>query len=78
MWVWVVGIMKYSIIELMGDVSFMIYRGEKAFCSNECRSRQIVMDERKEQCRSEASRSADVSSSPYTRGQIFSTGILAI
>ncbi|KAL6330835.1 hypothetical protein AAG906_009263 [Vitis piasezkii] len=55
-----------------------MYRGEKAFCSNECRSRQIVMDERKEQCRSEASRSADVSSSPYTRGQIFSTGILAI
>ncbi|KAG6723120.1 hypothetical protein I3843_03G192800 [Carya illinoinensis] len=55
-----------------------MYRGEKAFCSTECRTRQIVMDERKEQCRSEATRSADVSSSPYTRGQIFSTGILAI
>ncbi|KAK2645066.1 hypothetical protein Ddye_020261 [Dipteronia dyeriana] len=49
-----------------------MYRGEKAFCSTECRSRQIMMDERKEQCRS------DVSSSPYTRDQIFSTGILAI
>ncbi|XP_041003396.1 FCS-Like Zinc finger 13-like [Juglans microcarpa x Juglans regia] len=55
-----------------------MYRGEKAFCSTECRTRQIVMDEKKEQCRSEAPRSADVSSSPYTRGQIFSTGILAI
>ncbi|KAI9191209.1 hypothetical protein LWI28_005148 [Acer negundo] len=55
-----------------------MYRGEKAFCSTECRSRQIMMDERKEQCRSDVSRSADVSSSPYTRDQIFSTGILAI
>ncbi|WCJ42831.1 hypothetical protein M5689_023615 [Euphorbia peplus] len=50
-----------------------MYRGEKAFCSNECRSRQIMNDERKEQCRSEVSRSGDVSTSP-----IFSTGILAI
>jgi len=56
-----------------------ICRGEKAFCSPECRSRQIMMDERKEQqCRSEAPRSADVSSSSYTRGQIFLTGIVAI
>lgn len=55
-----------------------MYRGEKAFCSTECRSRQIMMDERKEQCRSDVSRSVDVSGSPYTRDQIFSTGILAI
>lgn len=55
-----------------------MYRGEKAFCSAECRSRQIMVDDRKEQCRSEAPRSADVSSSPYTRGQIFLTGIEAI
>jgi hypothetical protein len=57
-----------------------MYRGEKAFCSTECRSRQILIDERKERCRSKAS--ADVvsssSSSPYSRDQIFSTGILAI
>ncbi|KAF2304129.1 hypothetical protein GH714_027946 [Hevea brasiliensis] len=52
--------------------------GEKAFCSMECRSRQIMIDERKEQCRSKVSRSADVSSSSYTRSPIFSTGILAI
>ncbi|XP_059432762.1 FCS-Like Zinc finger 13-like [Corylus avellana] len=63
--------------KLQGKDIYM-YRGEKAFCSTECRSRQIMMDERKEQCRSEAPRSADVSSSPYTRGQIFSPGILAI
>jgi hypothetical protein len=57
-----------------------MYRGEKAFCSTECRSRQIMIDERKERCRLKAS--ADVvvssSSSPYNRDQIFSTGILAI
>ncbi|KHN07883.1 FCS-Like Zinc finger 13-like [Glycine soja] len=55
-----------------------MYRGEKAFCSPECRSSQITMDERKERCRSEASRSVEMSSSPYTREQIFSTGILAL
>ncbi|XP_022754777.1 uncharacterized protein LOC111303041 [Durio zibethinus] len=55
-----------------------MYRGEKAFCSSECRSTQIMKDERKERCRSEASRSAKVSTSSYNTGQIFSTGILAI
>ncbi|KAK7347894.1 hypothetical protein VNO80_22435 [Phaseolus coccineus] len=55
-----------------------MYRGEKAFCSPECRSNQIMMDERKERCRSEASRSVEMSSSPYTREHIFSTGILAL
>lgn len=51
-----------------------MYRGEKGFCSTECRSSQIMMDERKERCGSEA----ELSSSPYTRDQIFSTGILAL
>ncbi|XP_058729760.1 FCS-Like Zinc finger 14-like [Vicia villosa] len=52
-----------------------MYRGEKGFCSTECRSSQIMMDERKERCGSEA---VELSNSPYTRGQIFSTGILAV
>ncbi|TKY72895.1 hypothetical protein E2542_SST01640 [Spatholobus suberectus] len=55
-----------------------MYRGEKAFCSAECRSRQIMIDERKERCRLEASRSVELSSSPYTRDQMFSTGIVAL
>lgn len=54
-----------------------MYRGEKAFCSEECRQKQIRIDERKEKCRSN-----NISSSPYsytTRGgQIFSTGIIAV
>lgn len=49
-----------------------------AFCSTECRSSQIMKDEKKERCRSEArSGTETVSESPYNRG-IFSTGILAI
>lgn len=52
-----------------------MYRGEKAFCSTECRYRQIVMDDHKEKC---SSRSVDVATSPYGNGQIISTGILAI
>ncbi|KAL7136886.1 hypothetical protein ABFS83_10G060100 [Erythranthe nasuta] len=56
-----------------------MYRGEKAFCSTECRYRQIVVDERKEKCSSEASRpAAEVAGSPYAKGPIFTTGILAI
>ncbi|XP_039006479.1 FCS-Like Zinc finger 13-like [Hibiscus syriacus] len=56
-----------------------MYRGETGFCSEECRSREIMTEERKEYRRSKASRSAKFSTSPYnSRGQIFSTGILAI
>ncbi|CAK9328163.1 unnamed protein product [Citrullus colocynthis] len=55
-----------------------MYRGEMAFCSSECRSSQIMKDEKKERCGSEArSGTETVSDSPYNRG-IFSTGILAI
>ncbi|PPS01446.1 hypothetical protein GOBAR_AA19204 [Gossypium barbadense] len=53
--------------------------GEKAFCSAECRSSQIMMDERKEQCKSKASKSGKNQSLGYDKTeQIFSTGILAI
>ncbi|KAL1371730.1 hypothetical protein HN51_001962 [Arachis hypogaea] len=48
-----------------------MYRGEKGFCSPECRSRQMMMEERKELCRSEA---VELS----WEEQIFSTGILAL
>lgn len=46
-----------------------MYRGEKAFCSEECRQRQISIDEnveRRELCNFEASRSINVSASPYS------------
>ncbi|KAI3410864.1 uncharacterized protein J3R85_018381 [Psidium guajava] len=63
--------------KLHGEDIYM-YRGEKAFCSAECRSTQIMKDERKEQCRTEAPRVADRSGSPYSEGLIFATSILAI
>ncbi|KAI6682075.1 hypothetical protein NL676_035956 [Syzygium grande] len=63
--------------KLHGEDIYM-YRGEKAFCSAECRSTQIVKDERKEQCRSEAPRVAGRSGSPYSEGRMLSTSILAI
>ncbi|KAL3623571.1 hypothetical protein CASFOL_032387 [Castilleja foliolosa] len=62
---------------LQGEDIYM-YRGEKAFCSTECRYREIVMDERREKCSSEATRAVDLSSSPYANGQIFTAGILAV
>ncbi|CAK8532066.1 unnamed protein product [Lathyrus sativus] len=65
-------------MNLDGKDIFM-YRGEKGFCSTECRSKQIMMDERKEKCRSEASKSRmELSSSSYTKDQMFSTGIMAL
>ncbi|XP_075491373.1 FCS-Like Zinc finger 13-like [Primulina tabacum] len=63
--------------QLHGKDIYM-YRGDKAFCSSECRYSQIVMDERKEKCRSENSRPVEVSSSPLSNGHVFTTGILAI
>ncbi|KAI3801236.1 hypothetical protein L1987_29340 [Smallanthus sonchifolius] len=49
-----------------------MYRGEKAFCSPECRSRQIAMDERPEKyCSSQASSSG-------ANRVIAATGIFAI
>ncbi|XP_073308245.1 FCS-Like Zinc finger 13-like [Primulina huaijiensis] len=63
--------------QLHGKDIYM-YRGDKAFCSSECRYSQIVIDERKENCRSESSRPVEVSSSPLSNGHVFTTGILAI
>ncbi|KAI3912367.1 hypothetical protein MKX01_038429 [Papaver californicum] len=63
--------------KLHGKDIFM-YRGEKAFCSSECRHTQIVSDERQEKCRSKASRYRDISISPCSGGgQLFSAGITA-
>lgn len=66
--------------KLQGKDIYM-YRGEKAFCSSECRYSHMMMDEHKDKCSSEASRSVvEASRSPYKNGhgQIFSPGIFAI
>ncbi|KAG7587080.1 Zf-FLZ domain [Arabidopsis thaliana x Arabidopsis arenosa] len=60
--------------KLQGKDVYM-YKGEMGFCSAECRSVQIMNDERKEQCKTQVSRNVDVSSSPYAAGQRLSAGI---
>ncbi|KAI3878238.1 hypothetical protein MKX03_005067 [Papaver bracteatum] len=64
-----------------------MYRGEKAFCSTECRYEQIAADERQDKKgprrRNEVSRSSfDISStsggSPYLEDHLFSPGIMTI
>ncbi|KAK8535355.1 hypothetical protein V6N13_081494 [Hibiscus sabdariffa] len=57
-----------------------MYRGEKGFCSSECRATQMMIDERKEQCKPEVSKSTKSSSLCYDNNsdQIFSARILAI
>lgn len=60
------------------DKDIYMYRGEKAFCSTECRHTQIVIDERNEKCGTEASRPVDVSSSSITNEKFLYPGILAI
>ncbi|KAJ0987484.1 hypothetical protein J5N97_005840 [Dioscorea zingiberensis] len=56
-----------------------MYRGEKAFCSVECRYRQIVNDECQEKCGSEVSKvGPEISSSPCSGGRLFFTGVVAV
>ncbi|KAG6414281.1 hypothetical protein SASPL_126999 [Salvia splendens] len=50
-----------------------MYRGEKAFCSVDCRYTQMVMDK----CSAEASKPAEVAGSPCDYGHMFTAGILA-
>ncbi|KAJ1697626.1 hypothetical protein LUZ63_006138 [Rhynchospora breviuscula] len=54
-----------------------MYRGEKAFCSMECRYQQIANDEYQEKCGSGLSKNSEISGSPYTSDRIFFTGIVA-
>uniref|UniRef100_A0A1J3JNU5 FLZ-type domain-containing protein n=1 Tax=Noccaea caerulescens TaxID=107243 RepID=A0A1J3JNU5_NOCCA len=60
--------------KLQGKDIYM-YKGEMGFCSAECRSVQIMKDERNEQFKSQVSRNVELSSSPYTGGQSFPAGI---
>ncbi|KAL6194591.1 PREDICTED: uncharacterized protein LOC101305665 [Fragaria vesca subsp. vesca] len=61
--------------QLQGLDIFM-YRGEKAFCSTECRDKHIRSDNHKEKCRSGAIKSLDYSvSSPCSSPLVFSAGV---
>ncbi|MQL77999.1 hypothetical protein Taro_010438 [Colocasia esculenta] len=61
--------------KLHGEDIYM-YRGEKAFCSMECRYRQIVIDEYQENYAGQVPKlSSDVSISNYSGGRLFYTGV---
>lgn len=63
--------------QLHGRDIFM-YRGEKAFCSTECRFKQISIDELKEKCGSEAMKSlGGYSVSPSSGPMQFFSGVAA-
>ncbi|BBG92667.1 Protein of unknown function D [Prunus dulcis] len=50
-------------------------KGEKAFCSTECRDKHIRSDDHKEKCRSEAIKSMDYSVSPCSSPLVFLAGV---
>jgi hypothetical protein len=58
-------------------LDIFMYRGEKAFCSAECRCKQISMDERKEKRGSGAMKPLDFSVSPCSSPMQFFAGVAA-
>ncbi|KAF3437277.1 hypothetical protein FNV43_RR20030 [Rhamnella rubrinervis] len=52
-------------------LDIFMYRGEKAFCSAECRDRHIRSEDCKDKCRSEALKPLDFSSSPCSAPMVF-------
>ncbi|XP_066325035.1 FCS-Like Zinc finger 12-like [Miscanthus floridulus] len=64
----------------LDGLDIYMYRGEKAFCSSECRCQQMLMDDRADKCGSEAFiRSGDYSYSvsPHSAPMAFSPSVAA-
>lgn len=64
----------------LDGLDIYMYRGEKAFCSLECRCHQILMDDSAESCGSEALRATElkmVTVSPHSAPMAFSPSIAA-
>ncbi|CAI9099039.1 OLC1v1035800C1 [Oldenlandia corymbosa var. corymbosa] len=58
-------------------LDIFMYRGEKAFCSVECRGKQITIDERKEKCVSGMAKPHEYSASPCPSPMQFLAGVAA-
>ncbi|KAL5699772.1 hypothetical protein ACHQM5_030629 [Ranunculus cassubicifolius] len=58
-------------------LDIFMYRGDKSFCSAECRCQQILSDERKAKCGSGALKSFAYSVSPCSAPTFFSAGVAA-
>ncbi|XP_040377269.1 FCS-Like Zinc finger 13-like [Oryza brachyantha] len=61
----------------LDGLDIYMYRGEKAFCSSECRCHQMLMDDHAENCGSEALKASDYSASPHTAPLPFSLSVAA-
>ncbi|KAF5206397.1 Fcs-like zinc finger [Thalictrum thalictroides] len=58
-------------------LDIFMYRGDKAFCSAECRYKKISSDERREKCGSGVLKSFAYSVSPCSAPRIYSAGVAA-
>lgn len=58
-------------------LDIFMYRGEKAFCSVECRCKQIAIDEHKEKCVSGGRKQHEYSVSPCSNKMQFFAGVAA-
>ncbi|GFP79415.1 hypothetical protein PHJA_000085000 [Phtheirospermum japonicum] len=63
--------------KMLHGLDIFMYRGEKAFCSAECRHRQISIDEQNENCHSEARKPMEYSVSPCAGTLQFFAGVAA-
>jgi hypothetical protein len=61
----------------LDGLDIYMYRGEKAFCSSECRCHQMLMDDHKENCGSEAFKTGNHSASPCSAPMVFSPSVAA-
>ncbi|KAG8376333.1 hypothetical protein BUALT_Bualt09G0052300 [Buddleja alternifolia] len=63
--------------KMLHGLDIFMYRGEKAFCSTECRHRQISIDEKKEMRRSGVRKQKEYSVSPCSGTSQFLAGVAA-
>ncbi|XP_073134812.1 FCS-Like Zinc finger 14-like [Henckelia pumila] len=63
--------------KLLHGLDIFMYRGEKAFCSPECRCKQISIDEQKEKCHTEVMKPIDCSASACSGALQFIAGVAA-
>lgn len=63
--------------KFLHGLDIFMYRGEKAFCSEECRCKQISIDEQKEKCHTEARMTIECSASACSGASQFIAGVAA-
>uniref|UniRef100_A0A0E0JW74 FLZ-type domain-containing protein n=1 Tax=Oryza punctata TaxID=4537 RepID=A0A0E0JW74_ORYPU len=61
----------------LDGLDIYMYRGEKAFCSSECRCHQMLMDDHADNCGSEALKANEYSASPHSAPLPFSLSVAA-